>query len=54
MKAFNCRVKEWEYVESAQLTDEEIAELQEQAERDAVNPVYNALAELVGMYVEIA
>ena len=35
MKAFNCREKKWEYVEPAQLTDEEIAELQEQADRDA-------------------
>lgn len=35
MQAFNCRTKKWEYVESAQLTDEEIAELQEQSDRDA-------------------
>lgn len=35
MKAFNCREKKWEYVEPAPLTDEEIAELQEQADRDA-------------------
>ena len=35
MQAFNCREKKWEYVESAPLTDEEIAELQEQADRDA-------------------
>ena len=35
MQAFNCRTKKWEYVESAPLTDEEIAELQEQADRDA-------------------
>ena len=34
MQAFNCREKKWEYVEPAPLTDEEIAELQEQAERD--------------------
>ena len=35
MQAFNCRAKKWEYVESATLTDEEIVELQEQADRDA-------------------
>lgn len=35
MKVFNCRAKRWEYVEPAPLTDEEIAELQEQADRDA-------------------
>ena len=35
MKAFNCRAKKWEYVEPATLTDEEITELQEQADRDA-------------------
>ena len=35
MQAFNCREKKWEYVEPAPLTDEEIAELQEQADRDA-------------------
>ena len=35
MQAFNCRAKRWEYVEPAPLTDEEIAELQEQADRDA-------------------
>ena len=35
MKAFNCREKKWEYVDPAPLTDEEIAELQEQADRDA-------------------
>ena len=35
MKVFNCRTKKWEYVEPAPLTDEEIAELQEQADRDA-------------------
>lgn len=35
MKAFNCRAKKWEYVEPVPLTDEEIAELQEQADRDA-------------------
>ena len=34
MKAFNCRTKKWEYVEPAPLTDEEIAELQEQADQD--------------------
>ena len=35
MQAFNCRTKKWEYVEPTLLTDEEIAELQEQADRDA-------------------
>lgn len=35
MQAFNCRTKKWEYVEPAPLTDEEITELQEQADRDA-------------------
>ena len=35
MKAFNCRTKKWEYVKPAPLTDEEIAKLQEQADRDA-------------------
>ena len=35
MQAFNCREKKWEYIEPAPLTDEEIAELQEQADRDA-------------------
>ena len=35
MQAFNCRAKRWEYVEPTPLTDEEIAELQEQADRDA-------------------
>ena len=35
MQAFNCREKKWEYVEPTLLTDEEIAELQEQADRDA-------------------
>lgn len=35
MQAFNCREKKWEYVEPVPLTDEEIAELQEQADRDA-------------------
>ena len=35
MQVFNCRTKKWEYVEPAPLTDEEIAELQEQADRDA-------------------
>ena len=35
MQAFNCQEKTWEYVESTPLTDDEIAELQEQAERDA-------------------
>ena len=35
MQAFNCREKKWEYVDPATLTDEEIAELQEQADRDA-------------------
>ena len=35
MQAFNCRTKKWEYVEQTPLTDEEIAELQEQADRDA-------------------
>ena len=35
MQAFNCREKKWEYVGPAPLTDEEIAELQEQADRDA-------------------
>ena len=35
MQVFNCREKKWEYVEPAPLTDEEIAELQEQADHDA-------------------
>ena len=35
MQAFNCRLKKWEDVEPAPLTDDEIAELQEQADRDA-------------------
>ncbi len=35
MQAFNCRAKRWEYVEPAPLADDEIAELQEQADRDA-------------------
>lgn len=35
MQVFNCRAKKWEYVEPAPLTDEEIAELQEQADRGA-------------------
>ena len=35
MQVFNCRTKKWECVEPAPLTDEEIAELQEQADRDA-------------------
>ena len=35
MQVFNCREKKWEYVEPTPLTDEEIAELQEQADRDA-------------------
>lgn len=35
MQAFNCRAKKWEYMEPAPLTDDEIAELQEQADRDA-------------------
>ena len=35
MQAFNCRTKKWEYVEQSPLTDEEIAELQEKADRDA-------------------
>lgn len=35
MQAFNCQTKKWEYVEPTPLTDEEIAELQEQADRDA-------------------
>ena len=35
MQVFNCRTKKWEHVELALLTDEEIAELQEQADRDA-------------------
>ena len=35
MQAFNCRENKWEYVEPTPLTDEEIAELQEQADRDA-------------------
>ena len=35
MQVFNCREKKWEYVEPTLLTDEEIAELQEQADRDA-------------------
>ena len=35
MQAFNCRAKKWEYMEPEPLTDDEIAELQEQAERDA-------------------
>ena len=35
MQAFNCRAKKWEYVEPSPLTDDESAELQEQAERDA-------------------
>ena len=37
MQAFNCRAKKWEYVKPAPLTDEEIAELQEQADRDAAH-----------------
>ncbi len=37
MQAFNCRAKKWEYVEPAPLTDDEIAELQEQADRDAAH-----------------
>ena len=41
MQAYNCLAKKWEYVEPAPLTDEEIAELQEQADRDA------ALAEVL-------
>ena len=35
MQAFNCRTKKWEYMEPVPLTGDEIAELQEQAERDA-------------------
>ena len=35
MQAFNCRAKKWEYMEPVPLTGDEIAELQEQAERDA-------------------
>lgn len=35
MQVFNCQTKKWECVEPAPLTDEEIAELQEQADRDA-------------------
>ena len=35
MQAFNCRAKKWEDVAPAPLTGDEIAELQEQAERDA-------------------
>ena len=35
MQAYNCLAKKWEYVEPAPLTDEEIAELQEKADRDA-------------------
>ena len=35
MQAFNGREKKWEDVEPTLLTDEEIAELQEQADRDA-------------------
>lgn len=35
MQAFNCRAKKWEYMEPEPLTDDEIAELQEQADRDA-------------------
>ena len=35
MQAFNCRENKWEYMEPAPLTDDEIAELQEQADRDA-------------------
>ena len=35
MQVFNCRAKKWEYMEPAPLTDEVIAELQEQADRDA-------------------
>lgn len=35
MQVFNCQTKKWEYVEPAPLTDEEIAELKEQADRDA-------------------
>ena len=34
MQAFNCRAKKWEYMEPAPLTDDEIAELKEQADRD--------------------
>ena len=35
MQAFNCRENKWDDVEPAPLTDDEIAELQEQADRDA-------------------
>lgn len=35
MQVFNCRAKKWEYVEPAPLTEDEIAALQEQEERDA-------------------
>lgn len=35
MQVFNCRTKKWEYVEPEPLTEDEIASLQEQAERDA-------------------
>ena len=35
MQVFNCRTKKWEYVEPAPLSDDEIAELQEQADSDA-------------------
>lgn len=35
MQVFNCRAKKWEYVKPAPLTEDEIAALQEQAERDA-------------------
>ena len=35
MRAFNCRENKWEDVKPAPLTDEEIAKLQEQADRDA-------------------
>ena len=41
MQVFNCREKKWEYVEPTLLTDEEIAELQEQADR------YAALAKVL-------
>ena len=37
MQAFNCRAKKWEYVETAPLTDDEIAELEALAQ-DAPMP----------------
>ena len=35
MRAFNCQSKRWEDVQPTPLTDDEIAKLQEQADRDA-------------------